>query len=90
VVNILWYQDLEHNQDSRCERDVLLELKSERQRILVDDKTVVVGISMVASGRLLLLETNLIWNILPALGFFHFLSWMCTMFARSHCDLIQS
>jgi hypothetical protein len=51
----------------------IIGLKSERQRILVDDKTVMVGISKVANGQLLLLETNLVWNILPTLGSFPFL-----------------
>jgi hypothetical protein len=90
VVNILWYQGLEHNQTSRCERDALLELKSERQRILVDDKTVMVGISKVVSGQLILLETNLFLNILPILGSFPFLAVDVHHVRKCHRGLIQS
>lgn len=49
-----------------------MELKSERQRVLVE--RVIVGISKVVIGRLLFLETNLIWNIFPICGPFLFLA----------------
>ena len=52
MVNILWYQDLEQNQDSRCERDTLLELGSEIQWILFDDERAIVGIYVCIKGSL--------------------------------------
>lgn len=74
MVNVLWYQDSEQNQDLQCERDTLLELISERQRILVEDEKAMVGRYIKGSlvRDLFYSKQIFIWNIFPTSWHFSF------------------